>query len=65
MATITISIPDERYAELRAIAARHAIKPEDLLRVSLEELLKRSERDFETALARVATKNTELYKRLA
>jgi hypothetical protein len=65
MATITITISDEHLTQLRAVAAKYAVKPEDLLRLSLDELLKRPESDFRSALGHVARKNAELYRRLA
>ncbi|MDQ7029183.1 MAG: hypothetical protein Q9O62_05080 [Ardenticatenia bacterium] len=39
--------------------------PEELLRVSLEELLSRPDEAFQEAMAYVLTKNAELYRRLA
>jgi hypothetical protein len=65
MATITISISEENFVQLKAVAAKYAVKPEELLRLSLDELLKRPESDFRKALSKVATKNEELYRRLA
>jgi hypothetical protein len=65
MATITISISEENLVQLKAVAAKYAVKPEDLLRLSLDELLKRPENDFRSALSKVASKNQELYRRLA
>jgi hypothetical protein len=65
MATITISISEENLVQLKAVAAKYAVKPEDLLRLSLDELLKRPENDFRNALSKVASKNQELYRRLA
>ncbi len=65
MATITISISDESLVQLQAVAARYAVKPEDLVRVSLDELLKRPENDFRSALMKATLKNQELYRRLA
>jgi hypothetical protein len=65
MATITISISEENLVQLKEVAAKYAVKPEDLLRLSLDELLKRPENDFRNALSKVASKNQELYRRLA
>ena len=39
--------------------------PEELLRVSVEELIARPQADFQKALGYVLEKNKELYKRLA
>ena len=65
MTTITISLPDERLQRLKEIAARFSVAPEELVRVSIEELLTRPEEDFRRALEYVLNKNAELYQRLA
>ena len=65
MTTITISLPDDRLQKLKEIATRFSIAPEELVRVSVEELLTRPEEDFRRALEYVLDKNAELYRRLA
>jgi predicted transcriptional regulator len=65
MTTITIPIPDDRMRKLQELAARFNITPEDLVRVSVEELLARPEEQFRHALDYVLKKNAELYRRLA
>lgn len=65
MTSITISLPDDRLKKLKEIAAQFSIAPEELVRVSIEELLSRPEEDFQRALAYVLNKNAELYRRLA
>jgi len=65
MTTFTITLPDERVKKLQELADRFRIAPEDLVRVSLEELLTRPMDDFQAALERVLVKNAYLYKRLA
>jgi hypothetical protein len=65
MATITISLPADRLERLKAVAERFQVAPEELIRVSIEELLTRPEEDFRKALDYVLKKNSELYKRLA
>lgn len=65
MTTFTITIPDERAKELKQIAERFRIAPEELVRASLEELLSRPLDEFQKILERVLTKNADLYKRLA
>ena len=64
MTTITITLPEEHVQRLRDIANRFRVTPEELVRVSIEELFIRSERDFEQALEQVLDKNAELYRRL-
>ncbi len=65
MTTITVALPDDRVSQLKTVATRLGLTPEDLVRVSIEELLSRSDEDFERALSYVLKKNTELYRRLA
>ena len=65
MSTLTIAISEERLQKLEEIARRFQIAPEDLVRVSIEELLSLPEDDFRKALDLVLKKNAELYQRLA
>ena len=65
MTTITISLPDDRLQKLKELATRFSVAPEELVRVSIEELLTRPEEDFRRALDYVLNKNAELYRRLA
>ena len=65
MSTITVALPEERLTELTEMARRLGVVPEELVRVSIEELLTRPEEDFEQAVDYVLTKNAELYRRLA
>ena len=65
MTTITISISDDRMRQLREKASHFQVAPEELVRVSLEDLLARPEEDFRQALEYVLKKNAELYQRLA
>jgi len=65
MATLTITLSKERWAQLQEKARCYQVAPEELLRVSLEELLARSDEEFQRAVEYVLTKNAELYRRLA
>jgi hypothetical protein len=65
MTTITVSISDDRMQKLRERATLYHVAPEELVRVSLDDLLARSEEDFRQAVEYVLNKNTELYQRLA
>ena len=65
MSTLTIAISEERLQKLEEIARRFQIAPEELVRVSIEELLSLPEQDFRRALDLVLSKNAELYQRLA
>lgn len=65
MTNITVSISDDHMRKLREKASRFQVAPEELVRVSLEDLLTRPEADFMQALEYVLQKNAELYQRLA
>ncbi|MEM4204871.1 MAG: hypothetical protein QXS54_12455 [Candidatus Methanomethylicaceae archaeon] len=65
MTTITIALSDDRLQKLQQIATLLQVAPEELVRVSVEELLSRPEEEFRKALEYVLQKNTELYQRLA
>lgn len=65
MTTITIALSDDRLQKLQQIAMLFQVTPEELVRVSVEELLSRPEEEFRKALEYVLQKNTELYQRLA
>lgn len=65
MSSITVTIPDERLIMLQELARRFNVAPEDLVRVSVEELLTRPEDSFKQTVDYVLKKNAELYKRLA
>ena len=65
MTTITVALPDDRLLKLKEVATRFGVAPEELVRVSIEELLTRPEEAFERAIDYVLNKNAELYRRLA
>jgi antitoxin FitA len=65
MSTITVALPEERLVELHEKARQLGVVPEELVRVSIEELLTRPEAEFEQAANYVLKKNAELYRRLA
>ena len=65
MSTITVALPEERLVKLSELAEQLGVAPEDLVRVSVEELLARPESGFEQAVQHVLEKNAELYRRLA
>jgi predicted transcriptional regulator len=65
MSAITIQLSDEQLIKLQEAATRFGLSPEDLVRVSLEDLLARPEADFRAAVEYVLDKNEELYRRLA
>lgn len=65
MTTITIALAEDRWLKLREIATRLGVAPEDLVRVSIEELLSQPDETVQRAMDYVLEKNTELYQRLA
>ena len=65
MSSITINLSDEQLSRLREVAVRLGVSPEDLARVSIEELLAQPEEKFERAADYVLKKNAELYRRLS
>ena len=65
MVTITVTLSEDRLQKLKDLAAQFRIAPEELLRVSVEELIARPQADFQKAIDYVLKKNKELYKRLA
>lgn len=64
MTTLTINLPDDRMVTLQERAEELGVTPEELVRVSVEELLSRPEDDFQHALTYVLRKNAQLYQRL-
>ena len=65
MSTITVTVADDRLVKLQDIARRYNISPEDLVRVTIDELIARPEEAFQRAADHVLNKNSELYRRLA
>ncbi|MBM3134166.1 MAG: DNA-binding protein [Chloroflexi bacterium] len=65
MNSITITLPDDRLLKLRETATHLKVSPEELVQVSIEELLTRPEEAFQRAVDYVLKKNAELYRRLA
>jgi hypothetical protein len=63
--TLGITLCEEGLAKLREIAGRFNIKPEDLARVSIEELLTRPEESFQRVADYILHKSAELYRWLA
>jgi hypothetical protein len=65
MTTITIELPNERLQKLREMAQSLGVSMEELVQVSVEEMLTQPEEQFRKAAQYVLKKNKELYKRLA
>jgi antitoxin FitA len=65
MNAITITLSDDRLAQLQEMATRFQVSPEELVRVGVEELLAQPDDVFQRVVAAVLKKNAELYRRLA
>lgn len=65
MDTITLTLPGDCLSKLKEMARRLGVAPEDLVRISVEELLSQPEEDFRRAVDHVLKKNAEFYQRLA
>jgi hypothetical protein len=65
MSSIIVNLTDEHLSKLKEMAGRLKVSPEDLARMSIEELIAQPEEDFERAADYVLKKNAELYRRLA
>jgi hypothetical protein len=66
MKTITVPLPEERLEQLRELARRANVTPEELARAGLEDWLRSGGREeFIQAARYVLEKNAKLYRRLA
>ena len=65
MTTITIALSDDRMVRMKEMTSRFRVMPEELVRVSIEELLTRPEADFDRAVDYVLAENAALYQRPA
>ena len=65
MSTLSIELTEERMQNLRAAALRLGVAPEDLVRVSIDDLLSRPDEEFLTKAEYLLQKNAVLYRRLA
>ena len=64
MNVITITLPEERLLKLKEMADSLGVTSEELVRLSIDDLLTRPDRAFEEATRKVLEKNAELYRRL-
>jgi len=65
MEQLTITVPDEIAAQLKTVAKKTGVRPEEFLLASLQEKLASLDSEFINAMKYVLKKNAELYKRLA
>jgi hypothetical protein len=65
MAQMSITLSDESARLLRQRASEAGTTPEELVRATIEEWLRRPNGDFAPAADYVLKKNAELYRRLS
>lgn len=65
MSSITISLPEDHISKLKKIAIDFGVTPEELVRVSIEEIINKPEEIFQETMKYVLSKNKELYRRLS
>lgn len=61
---ISVELSEDQAGRLRSAAERLGVRPEDLARAGVTDLLTQPE-DFQKAAEHVLRKNEELYRRLA
>ena len=62
---ISVDLSEDQAERLRKAAERLGVRPEDLAKAGVMDLLAQPEADFQKATERVLRKNDELYRRLA
>jgi len=65
MSTLTINLTDDRLRALEKLSNRLNIPSEELVRMSIEEILTRPDDTFQEPMKYVLDKNSPLFKRLA
>ena len=65
MKTLTIQLSDETADRLEDLADQLGTSLEEVAQVSIDDQLKRLDREYEEATEEVLSKNAELYQRLS
>ena len=65
MKTLTIQLSDEIADRLEDLADQLGTSLEEVAQVSIDDQLKRLDREYEEATEEVLSKNAELYQRLS
>lgn len=65
MYDITVSLPDDRIEELKEKSSRLGLTLEELILLSIEDILSRPDEEFRQVMDYVLQKNAKLYQRLA
>ena len=62
---LSLDLTESQNEKLDSTAKRLGVRPEELAKAALNDLLDKPQEDFESAAQRVFAKNKELYKRLS
>lgn len=62
---LSLDLTESQNEKLDTTAKRLGIRPEELAKAALNDLLDKPQEDFESAAQHVLSKNKELYKRLS
>ncbi len=62
---LSLDLTDTQNEKLDLAAKRLGIRPEELAKAALNDLLDQPQEDFEAATQHVLNKNKELYRRLS
>jgi predicted transcriptional regulator len=65
MKTLTIQLSDETTDRLEALADQLGMSLEEVAQISIDDQLKRLDREYDEAAEEVLSKNAELYRRLS
>jgi hypothetical protein len=65
MDTITVPLTEARLRQLRELAKRFGLAPEELAQAGIEDLLARPDENFRETLDKLLKRNAPLYRRLA
>ncbi len=65
MTTLSVTFTEERLAQLRACAEREGVRPEEFVRLRVEEALPPDRPPFSDVASYVLRKNAGLYRRSA
>ncbi len=62
---LSVEVNGDQERQLKEVAKRLNVRPEDLATAAVQDLLAQAEADFQDAASRVLRKNRELYRRLS
>ena len=65
MTTFTINLNNEKVDALKKLSTQFNLSPEELIKISIDDLLSRPDEQFQKTVKNVLKENSELYKRLA